>query len=39
MGLLTGKKAFITGAEQGIGKESAKKLIEAGCDIDRKSVV
>ncbi|MDM4614232.1 SDR family NAD(P)-dependent oxidoreductase, partial [Klebsiella oxytoca] len=33
MGLLTGKKAFITGAEQGIGKESAKKLIEAGCDI------
>ncbi len=33
MGLLTGKKAFITGAEQGIGKETAKKLIEAGCDI------
>lgn len=33
MGILTGKKAFITGAEQGIGKESARKLIEAGCDI------
>lgn len=33
MGSLAGKKAFITGAEQGIGKESAKKLIEAGCDI------
>lgn len=33
MGSLTGKKVFITGAEQGIGKETARKLIEAGCDI------
>ena len=33
MGKLTGKKAFITGAEQGIGFESAKVLIESGCDI------
>lgn len=33
MGLLTAKKVFITGAEQGIGKETARKLIEAGCDI------
>ena len=33
MGSLVGKKVFITGAEQGIGKETARKLIEAGCDI------
>ena len=33
MGTLVGKKVFITGAEQGIGKETARKLIEAGCDI------
>ncbi|GAB2653560.1 SDR family NAD(P)-dependent oxidoreductase [Vibrio panuliri] len=33
MGHLTGKKVFITGAEQGIGFASAKSLIEAGCDI------
>jgi len=33
MGKLTGKKAFITGAEQGIGFESAKSLIESGCDV------
>lgn len=33
MGKLTGKKVFITGAEQGIGFESAKALIESGCDV------
>ena len=33
MGCLKGKKAFITGAEQGIGFHSAKELIKAGCDI------
>lgn len=33
MGTLAGKKVFITGAEQGIGKETARKLIDAGCDI------
>ncbi|MEZ9708299.1 SDR family NAD(P)-dependent oxidoreductase [Vibrio breoganii] len=33
MSKLAGKKAFITGAEQGIGFESAKSLIEAGCDV------
>lgn len=33
MGSLSGKKVFITGAEQGIGKATAKALIEAGCDI------
>lgn len=33
MGTLVGKKVFISGAEQGIGKETARKLIEAGCDI------
>lgn len=33
MGKLSGKKVFITGAEQGIGKATAKELIEAGCDI------
>jgi len=30
---LKGKKVFITGAEQGIGFESAKSLIESGCDV------
>lgn len=33
MGKLSGKKVFITGAEQGIGKATAKELVEAGCDI------
>lgn len=33
MGKLTGKKVFVTGAEQGIGFESAKSLIESGCDV------
>ncbi|PRY26536.1 3-oxoacyl-[acyl-carrier protein] reductase [Aliiruegeria haliotis] len=33
MGTLTGKKVFITGAEQGIGYHTAKCLIDAGCDI------
>ncbi|MFI8415772.1 SDR family NAD(P)-dependent oxidoreductase [Serratia sp. NPDC078593] len=33
MGNLTGKKVFITGAEQGIGKTTAEYLIKAGCDI------
>lgn len=33
MGNLTGKKVFITGAEQGIGKATAEQLINAGCDI------
>ena len=33
MGLLIGKKAFITGAEQGIGKSVAEHLINAGCDV------
>lgn len=33
MGKLTGKKAFVSGAEQGIGKAVAEHLIDAGCDI------
>lgn len=33
MGKLTGKKVFITGAEQGIGRATAERLIQAGCDI------
>lgn len=33
MGSLSGKKVLITGAEQGIGKATAKALLEAGCDI------
>jgi len=33
MGKLTGKKVFITGAEQGIGRATAEQLIRAGCDI------
>lgn len=33
MGNLTGKKVFITGAEQGIGKATAEQLINAGCDV------
>lgn len=33
MGNLSGKKVFITGAEQGIGKATATQLIHAGCDI------
>lgn len=33
MGSLVGKKALVTGAEQGIGKAVARALIEAGCDV------
>jgi 3-oxoacyl-[acyl-carrier protein] reductase len=33
MGSLLNKKAFITGAEQGIGKAVAEHLLRAGCDI------
>ncbi|MFA9438589.1 SDR family NAD(P)-dependent oxidoreductase [Uliginosibacterium sp. sgz301328] len=33
MGSLTGKRALITGAEQGIGKAVAEGLLKAGCDI------
>lgn len=33
MGSLAGKKVFITGAEQGIGRAAAEMLIQAGCDI------
>ncbi|WP_261817660.1 SDR family NAD(P)-dependent oxidoreductase [Vibrio gallicus] len=33
MGQLKGKKAFVTGGEQGIGFHTAKQLIESGCDI------
>ncbi|GAD80352.1 SDR family NAD(P)-dependent oxidoreductase [Vibrio ezurae] len=33
MGSLKNKKVFITGAEQGIGYETAKALIESGCDV------
>ncbi len=33
MGSLANKKAFITGAEQGIGKSVAEHLIDAGCDV------
>lgn len=33
MGHLSGKKVFITGAEQGIGRATAEQLIQAGCDI------
>jgi 3-oxoacyl-[acyl-carrier protein] reductase len=33
MGSLVGKRALVTGAEQGIGKAVAKELLKAGCDI------
>lgn len=33
MGTLKGKKAFVTGAEQGIGYAVAESLIKAGCDV------
>lgn len=33
MGTLAGKKVFITGAEQGIGRATAEQLIRSGCDI------
>jgi 3-oxoacyl-[acyl-carrier protein] reductase len=33
MGQLTGKRALVTGAEQGIGYATAEILIDAGCDI------
>jgi len=33
MGSLIGKKAFITGAGQGIGKAIGEELLKAGCDI------
>ncbi|MBT3360005.1 MAG: SDR family oxidoreductase [Rhodospirillales bacterium] len=33
MGSLVGKRALVTGAEQGIGKAAAEGLLEAGCDI------
>ena len=32
-GLLKGKKAFVSGAEQGIGKSIAEHLIDEGCDV------
>ncbi|MBL6927653.1 MAG: SDR family oxidoreductase [Rhodospirillales bacterium] len=33
MGSLVGKRAFVTGAEQGIGKAVAEGLLHAGCDV------
>lgn len=33
MGNLQGKRAFVTGAGQGIGKAIAEELINAGCDV------
>ena len=33
MGSLVGKRALVTGAEQGIGKAVAEGLLEAGCDV------
>ena len=33
MGTLKGKKAFVTGTEQGIGYAVAEDLIKAGCDV------
>ncbi|MDO8303124.1 MAG: SDR family NAD(P)-dependent oxidoreductase [Sedimentisphaerales bacterium] len=33
MGSLKGKRAIVTGAEQGIGKAIAQSLLQAGCDV------
>jgi 3-oxoacyl-[acyl-carrier protein] reductase len=33
MGSLIGKRALITGAEQGIGRAVAEQLVDAGCDV------
>jgi 3-oxoacyl-[acyl-carrier protein] reductase len=33
MGCLRGKRALVTGAEQGIGRASAEALLRAGCDV------
>ena len=33
MGSLIGKRALVTGAEQGIGRAVAEQLVDAGCDV------